>query len=400
MKDDVTAVAASLTAPFDSAEGVWLHVYDKGLVIDSVVGTCLVLLPMFDLNLRPFEGWLPFVDPKEGNVVGRVALQMSADHTRRLTVSVLRGVCDPEEGDRIGGAAEPYVVIKVRDQRFVTESRLDALTPSWEQAFEFPVGFRDKIIFQVQDRRATGEQPGGSEVLGIDLLSRVGQYLWIPIVTAGGTHTGKILVQLTELQVPERYPIRLLQTQGLDARRMKDGKPVDVCVKLIMGKQKLKSTSKSNPTDPIWDEAFTLEVFPYESLHLKVMIDNLLVDDLLGEAYVPIQEMADHRGEQVWVDLNNTPNIVGAKVLLWLCPPPGSVYPDTLTGRKLVLLPPAPPDGPLGTPKPPPPAQPESARQPPPPTRVPSGRTGPVPTVVEAPMYAPSGAVHDDNDDD
>jgi len=26
---------------------------------------------------------------------------------------------------------------------------------------------------------------GGSEVLGIDLLSRVGQYLWIPIVTAG-----------------------------------------------------------------------------------------------------------------------------------------------------------------------------------------------------------------------
>jgi len=36
--------------------------------------------------------------------------------------------------------------------------------------------------------------------------------------------------------------------------------------------QKLKSTSKSNPTDPIWDEAFTLEVFPYESLHLKVMV--------------------------------------------------------------------------------------------------------------------------------
>lgn len=36
--------------------------------------------------------------------------------------------------------------------------------------------------------------------------------------------------------------------------------------------QKLKSTSKSNLADPIWDEAFTLEVFPYESLHLKVMV--------------------------------------------------------------------------------------------------------------------------------
>ena len=40
---------------------------------------------------------------------------------------------------------------------------------------------------------------------------------------------------------------------------------------------------------------------------------------------------------QVWVDLNNTQGFNEGKLLLWVCPPPGSVYPDTLANRRIVL---------------------------------------------------------------
>jgi hypothetical protein len=331
----------SIMAAFDCAEAVWLHIYDSGYVVDDVMGSCMILMPMFDLNLRPFEGWLPFVN-QEGALVGRVAVQIYGDHTRKVLVSVMRGLCSHEEGEKLGGAEEPYVVMKVRDSVFKTASKANSSTPVWDETFEVMIGFRDKVQIQVLDNKAkegdkAGEQTGGSEVLGIDMVTRVGQYMWIPILNDDGANAGKVLIQMSEGKMPERFPVRLLQAYGLATKHIKDNKTHDLFVQLDMGKQTFKSTAKKNASDPLWDEEFLLDVFPYESLHLIVKDLDWLQDVPLGEAYIPAKELYEHRGEQVWVDLNNTQGFNEGKLLLWVCPPPGSVYPDTLANRRIVL---------------------------------------------------------------
>ncbi len=43
----------------------WAAVALRGIpqfMLDDILGSCMLLLPLLDLNLRPFEGWLPFVD--------------------------------------------------------------------------------------------------------------------------------------------------------------------------------------------------------------------------------------------------------------------------------------------------------------------------------------------------
>ena len=97
---------------------------------------------------------------------------------------------------------------------------------------------------------------------------------------------------------PQTRPIQPLEN-GLSLSQ--DNKTHDLFVQLDMGKQTFKSTAKKNASDPLWDEEFLLDVFPYESLHLIVKDLDWLQDVPLGEAYIPAKELYEHRGEQVRV---------------------------------------------------------------------------------------------------
>jgi hypothetical protein len=363
LKEGVTPAAVTLVGPFDCREAVWVHALSSGLMADTV-GSCMLLLPLLDLGLRPYVDWIPLLN-KDGGVVGRAAVEIFADHTRRLGVTVVRGVCDPTDGDRLGGATEPKVVMKVREQQFATGSSASADRPAFDARFEVVVGFRDKATFQVLDQKPTAEPAVATEVAAIDLLSRIGQYMWVPILDHTGAHAGKVLLQLEEVTVADRLPLRVLRTEGLDASRMKDGKAEDIFVRLTAGKQEFKTTAKDNTADPVWDEEFEVDILPHQFLHAYVKSKGLLQDTALGEALVPAKELATHIGEQVWVTLSNTPGLTGVRLLLWVCPPPGSVYPDPHPpGTAVALVPPLPPDDADGDPRlapPPPPPVPVPA---------------------------------------
>ena len=66
----------------------------------------------------------------------------------------MRGLCSHEEGEKLGGAEEPYVVMKVRDSVFKTASKANSSTPVWDETFEVMIGFRDKVQIQVLDNKA------------------------------------------------------------------------------------------------------------------------------------------------------------------------------------------------------------------------------------------------------
>ena len=58
-------------------------------------------------------------------------------------------------------------------------------------------------------------------MLGIDMVTRVGQYMWIPILNDDGANAGKDLIQMSEGKMPERFPVRLLQAYGLATKHIK-----------------------------------------------------------------------------------------------------------------------------------------------------------------------------------
>jgi len=207
------------------------------------------------------------------------------------------------------------------------------------------------------------EKSGGVEMLGIDLLARAGQYLWVPVVDTAGAKAGKLLLQLQKPNIPERFPIRVLQLNGLEAPILPEDKETDLYVKLVLGSQLFKTTTKSNAGELIWDEGFDLEALPTQALHLTVKSPALLGDKDIAEAFVPVQELMANFGKQMAVNLSNRPAAKPASVLLWVCPPPGTVYPDTFTGRKLPLVPPMAPDGPDGKPRQPLPKPQKSDRK-------------------------------------
>eukprot|EP00669_Euglena_mutabilis_P014379 TRINITY_DN9444_c0_g1_i1.p1 TRINITY_DN9444_c0_g1~~TRINITY_DN9444_c0_g1_i1.p1 ORF type:complete len:441 (-),score=139.23 TRINITY_DN9444_c0_g1_i1:187-1509(-) len=354
--------SATLVAQFGSVETIWLHVYGAALVGDKLLGSCMVYLPSFHIDQTPFEGYLP-VTTNEGLLVGRLGVHLYGDFTTQLTVSIVRGICDPGDGVKLGGANEPVVVMQVRDEKFETPAAASCVCPAYDTTFDVRVGLRDRVQFQILDRKLRNEKSGGVEMLGIDLLARAGQYLWVPVVDTAGAKAGKLLLQLQKPNIPERFPIRVLQLNGLEAPILPEDKETDLYVKLVLGSQSFKTTTKGNAGELVWDEGFDLEALPTQALHLTVKSPALLGDKDIAEAFVPVQELMANFGKQMAVNLSNRPAAKPASVLLWVCPPPGTVYPDAFTGRKLPLVPPMAPDGPDGKPRQPLPKPAKSDRK-------------------------------------
>jgi hypothetical protein len=237
--------SATLVAQFGSVETIWLHVYGAALVGDKLLGSCMVYLPSFPIDRTPFEGYLP-VTTNEGLLVGRLGVHLYGDFTTQLTVSIVHGICDPGDGVKLGGANEPVVVMQVRDEKFETPAAASCVCPAYDTTFDVRVGLRDRVQFQILDRKLRNEKSGGVEMLGIDLLARAGQYLWVPVVDTAGAKAGKLLLQLQKPNIPERFPIRVLQLNGLEAPILPEDKETDLYIKLVLGSQLFKTTTKSN----------------------------------------------------------------------------------------------------------------------------------------------------------
>jgi hypothetical protein len=330
-KGALVAEAGGTFVGVEAAEAIWIHAYDDGLAYDASLGSCMVLLHKIDIQARPFEGWLPLVT-EDGATIGRVAVQIFGDWAERLTVAVLRAAVSDRADVTVRG--EPFAEVRVRDERRRTAQHATAHAPVWEERFAFFVGARDKLTIAVYDAPAgagaSAEEPlGTAEVLGIDALNRKGEPMWVPLTNRAGVKTCKVLVQVDEDQWAMRLPVRILQAKGLAAA---DVGPADLAVEGRCGAQEVKTTARPNLTDVVWDEEFLLEARKFDALSLALKSK----DTTLAQAFIPVSELLAHSGEQVWVDLSGTDGTHG-KLLLWVQPPPGSVYPDTLPRRRLVV---------------------------------------------------------------
>jgi len=359
----------------ETAETIWINAYDTGLTFDSVLGSCMLLLSMFDLQQRPYEGWLPLTT-LEGALVGRVAVQIFGDFSERLCVTVTKALI-AEKADMLS-EGDFYVEVRLRGERQRTKTQRNTRTPVWDEPFRFFIGSRDKLYLALHDSDDNAENKfGTAEVLGVDLLQRSGDAMWIPIANKIGEEMCKVLIQVQPAQFVQLITVRVLAAKGMapaDADGTSDLYVVGKC-----GAQTFRTTTKANAVDAVWDEEFPLEVRPFDALHLLLQDQDLIWDDALGEAFIPAAEMVAHAGEQVWVDLTGTGGKHNGKLLLWISPPPGSVYPDTLSAQRLraagankwanwqtamVAVPKSPGEKPLGG-SPPRPSRPPSAAVPP-----------------------------------
>eukprot|EP00667_Euglena_gracilis_P014221 EG_transcript_14708 len=316
----------------ESAEAIWINVYDSGVTFDSVLGSCMLLLTMFDLQQRPYEGWLPVLN-LQGGLVGRFAVQIFGDWSERVTVGVLRATITDRADFMSEG--DPYVELRLRDEKRTTTTRHETRNPVWDEHFKFFVGSRDRLVVSVFDQDTIiPDKFGSAEVLGIDIIKRKGESIWVPILNNLKQETCKVLIKIEPDQWTQLLPVRILQAKGMASGDI--GSASDMYVTGKCGEQTFKTTVKGNTNDAVWDEEFQLEVRQFDALHLSVMDKDVLFDDALGEAFIPVGEMLAHIGEQVWVDLTGTNGRHNGKLLLWIQPPPGSVYPDTLSRKRLV----------------------------------------------------------------
>eukprot|EP00669_Euglena_mutabilis_P000844 TRINITY_DN1108_c0_g1_i2.p2 TRINITY_DN1108_c0_g1~~TRINITY_DN1108_c0_g1_i2.p2 ORF type:complete len:216 (+),score=68.46 TRINITY_DN1108_c0_g1_i2:513-1160(+) len=130
-------------------------------------------------------------------------------------------------------------------------------------------------------------------------------------------------------------PVRIWQAKGLAAGDTRGTS--DLYIKGKCGPLELRTSVKPNTVDAVWDEEFLLAgVKHVDALHLEVKDKDILWDESLGEAFIPVSELLAHSGEQVWVDLSGTNGRHNGRLLLWIQPPPGAVYPDTLTHKRLL----------------------------------------------------------------
>uniref|UniRef100_A0A7S1ITK5 C2 domain-containing protein n=1 Tax=Eutreptiella gymnastica TaxID=73025 RepID=A0A7S1ITK5_9EUGL len=314
----------------ETAEAIWINLWDEGVTFDSVIGSCMLLMTMFDLQTRPYEGWLPMMT-LEGEMVGRIAVQVFGDWTERVVIGVMRGAAGADSGMLGDLTGSPFVELNVRGEKKSTSEKKDIRNPIWEEHFKFLIGSRDKLRLTLRDDE--GHTSGSADVLGIDILKRKGEAMWIPMID-GRHESAKILIQIEADQWAQGLPIRILQTKGMATADM--GGTSDMYIVGKCGSQTFQTSVKQNTSDAVWDEEFMLEIKQYEALHLSVKDEDILWDDSLGEAFIPAAELLAHVGEQVWVDLTGTNGKHNGKLLLWIQPPPGSVYPDTLTRKRLV----------------------------------------------------------------
>jgi hypothetical protein len=293
----------------------------------------MLLMTMFDLQQRPYEGWLPLLT-MQGELVGRVAVQMFGDWTERIIIGVMRGTVGVD-ADALG-KGDPYVQLKVREEKQKTEAKKDARNPVWDENFKFLIGSRDKLQISVYDSDVVSydDKYGSAEVLGIDILKRKGEAMWVPIVNSARHESCKVLIQIEADQWAQILPVRILQAKGMAPGDL--GSSSDMYIVGKCGSQSFQTSTKNNSSEAIWDEEFVLEIRQFDALHLSVKDKDILWDESLGEAFIPANELLAHIGEQVWVDLTGTNGKHNGKLLLWIQPPPGSVYPDTLSRKRLI----------------------------------------------------------------
>jgi len=322
----------------EAAETIWVHAYGNGL-FESSLGSCMLLLTTLDLHSRPYDGWLPLVTV-DGATLGRVRVTVFGDLVERITVGISRGAI----ADTVI-LEEPFIELRLRGDRKRTTSHQKTRRPEWDDRFAVYVGARDTLTVALFGDEDCKVELGCAEVPGAEVLRQKGEPMWVTLTEPRGkdstTDTGvevgeaaRVLLSFTEEPWEQDLPVRILQVRGLATTPLE--RATDLRVSGKCGAQEFQTTLKPNTTDAVWDEEFLLrKVRPFDALHLLVLDKEGDTDEALGEAFVPVAELRAHGGEQVWVDLTGRGQHHG-KLLVWVQPPPGSVYPDTLLRRRLV----------------------------------------------------------------
>jgi Ca2+-dependent lipid-binding protein len=207
---------------------------------------------------------------------------MSGKFLFRLAVHVVEGK-DMPDVDLIG-TCDPYVVVKVGDEKYTTKVIKKSQFPIWNEKFEFGVEKGAKHVdFTLYDSdKGKIDDSLGHVSIPFENLRHGPNDFWIDLPERNKKHP-KIHVVIHQLP---RINIKLQSAKGLKAMDLTGKSDPYVIFDYLKNRKMSKVVSKS--LDPVWDEEFEFDIWNIdEPIFLSVMDKDLLTkDDLMGKLVI------------------------------------------------------------------------------------------------------------------
>ena len=245
-----------------------------------------------------------------GTVLHQNILQEHSKQVLIVTVHRARKLQAMDMGFLGGGTSDPYVVIKIGEERKQTATIKKNLSPVWEETFQIPIWGHPAgaVHVSVWDYDAMSADDTIGEVsIPISSSNRTPLRKWFNI-TGDGKTTGEIELGI-QIQDPIAHDVRLAAAIKVIAARdleaMDVGGNSDPYAIIKLGDQEKRTQIIKKNLNPVWNEEFSFSIDEiYQPIEVSVWDNDLMgADDLIGQVKLYPAPLVGKQRSQQWYPL-------------------------------------------------------------------------------------------------